>query len=149
MSSEQIPTDPADVLEHDCSLHFDKKNASEFSFTPVFWLSVDRVFRQFLRSLDEQQHARARDRESFLARTKPKRAKVDDGVSIDEENEKSTAITYKRKNGSIKVPAVNMLGDVAKDLMGMLPSIQSNMNDKSPVLVYRFITVPLEDVMDQ
>jgi hypothetical protein len=146
MSSEQVPSDPVDTLEHDCSLAFDRKNASDISFSPNFWASATRAFRQLTHGLDEQQRTRARDRGALIARTN--RLKQDDGHQSDE-TDNPTAMVFKRKTGSIKVPDLEFLGDFTKDLVRWIPNLQSNMNDKSPVVVHRFITVPLEDAMYQ
>jgi hypothetical protein len=141
MSSEQIPADPVDILNHDCSLRSTEK--IDLSFTPAFYAASSRVFRQLSHDLDEQQHSRARDRGSFI-RTKR--------VEQDIENEmidSPTAMVFKRTGGSIDVPELSFLGDFTKDLVKWIPNLQNNMNDRSPLIVHRFITVPLEDAMDQ
>lgn len=146
MCSEQIPSDPVDVLEHDCSLFFAGKDGnSDIKFSPSFWASATRAFRQLTHGLDAQQRARAQDRGTFIARTK--RVKQDD--SIEDESDNPAAMVFKRNKGSIKVPDLEFLGDFTRDLVRWIPNLQSNMNDKSPVVVHRFITVPLEDAMDQ
>jgi hypothetical protein len=158
MSSEQIPADPVDTLEHDCSLSFEMKDGnSDIKFSPHFWATATRAFRQLTHGLDEQQRYREQDRGTFIARTK--RLKQDDNIEkakrlkqddkIENESENPAAMIFKRNKGSIKVPDLEFLGDFTRDLVRWIPNLQSNMNDKSPVVVHRFITVPLEDAMDQ
>lgn len=142
MSSNQIPSEPVDILEHDCSLRFTGKEANVV-FKSALWASAMRTFRQLSHDLDEQQRSRARDRGSFV------RAKEVRDVDGEDEYENPAAMVYKRNGGSIQLPDLSYLGDFTRDLVKWIPNLQSNMNDKSPVVVHRFVTVPLEDAMDQ
>ena len=142
MSSDQIPSEPVDILEHDCSLRFTGDKA-DVQFHSTLWNSASAAFRQLSHDLDEQQRSRARDRGSF---TRVKQVTATDGQ---DEYENPAAIIYKRTGGSIEVPDLAYLGDFTKDLVKWIPNLQSNMDDKCPVVVHRFVTVPLEDAMDQ
>ena len=142
MSSDQIPSEPVDILEHNCSLRFTGDSA-DVKFSSALWKSALAAFRQLSHDLDEQQRSRARDRGSFV---RAKQAPVTDGQ---DEYENPEAVVYKRTGGTIEVPDLAYLGDFTKDLVKWIPNLQSNMNDKSPVVVHRFVTVPLEDAMDQ
>lgn len=145
MHAKQIPSDPVDILEHDCSLDFDRKNSTALSYTPLFYSGAAKVYQQFERGLDEQQHARARDRNSYLARTK--RAKADDPS---DEAQDHADLKYVRTGGSINVPEIEVFGDFSNTIYKMLPkTVRNNANDKTPAGVHRFIIVPLEDAMDQ
>jgi len=77
------------------------------------------------------------------------RAKQVKDVDGEDEYENPAAMVYKRNGGSIQLPDLSYLGDFTRDLVKWIPNLQSNMNDKSPVVVHRFVTVPLEDAMDQ
>jgi hypothetical protein len=142
MSSEQIPSEPVDILKHDCSLYF-TSNPADFTFKSSLWVSATRSFRQLSHDLDDQQYSRARDRGSFT-RTKG----VKDNENL-EEYDVPAAMVYQRTGGSIQLPDLVHLGDFTRDLVKWIPNLQTNMNDKSPVVVHRFMTVPLEDAMDQ
>jgi len=142
MSSEQFPSEPVDIIEHNCSLDF-TGNEANFTFKSYLWLSAIRIFRQLSHELDEQQRSRDRDRGTFK---RVERVKHDDDQ---DDYDNPTAMVYKRTGGVIKVPDLSFLGDFTRDLVKWIPNLQSNMNDKSPVVVHRFMTVPLEDAMDQ
>jgi hypothetical protein len=146
MSSEQIPSEPVDVLEHDCSLEFDEKNASQISFTPAFYSYAWRVGNQLKEGIDEQKRSRARDRDSFLARTK--RVKLD-GCDAHDDDADPGSVKFSRKKGAIKIPGLNMLKDSTKEILRWYPKWQTTIDEKTPVYVHRFVTVPLEDLMDQ
>jgi len=142
MSSDQIPSEPVDILEHDCSLRFAGDNA-DVQFSSILCNSASAAFRQLSHDLDEQQRSRARDRGSFV---RAKQATATDGQ---DEYGNPAAMVYKRTGGTIEVPDFAYLGDFTKDLVKWIPNLQSNMDDKCPVVVHRFVTVPLEDAMDQ
>jgi hypothetical protein len=142
MSSDQIPSEPVDILEHDCSLRFTGDKA-DVQFHSALWNSASAAFRQLSHDLDEQQRSRARDRGSFV---RAKQVTTDDDQ---DDYENPAAVVYKRTGGSIEVPDLAYLGDFTKDLVKWIPKLQTNMDDKCPVVVHRFVTVPLEDAMDQ
>jgi hypothetical protein len=141
MLSDQIPSEPVDTLEHDCSLRF--TSIANVVFKSGLWNSTSAAFRQLSHDLDEQERSRARDRGSFV---RAKQVTTTDG---EDEYENLAAVVYKRTGGSIEVPDIAYLGDFTKDLVKWIPKLQSNMDDKCPVVVHRFVTVPLEDAMDQ
>jgi hypothetical protein len=147
MASKQIPTDSADILEHDCSLFFDTKNDSTFAAMPVFWTSAQRAYLRLEQGLDEQQHARARDRNSFLARTR--RVKTETPANQDEVGYQEGPV-FKRIGGSTNVPNMELLGPSTKKFWDLAEKHQlTRVGDTIPAQIHRFVTLPLEDAMDQ
>jgi hypothetical protein len=97
------------------------------------------------------------------SRTTPSAKVGDASVNIDKNQEKdkpkddrdkpgsatdNNSVIFVREGGSVKVPELRVLGDgTMNQLVRMMPDLQNNMNDKTPVILHRFVTVPLEDQM--
>lgn len=159
MHSTQISNDPRDILKHDCSLDFvskdaktSKNNANEndIAFMPNYWQEASQVFDQLVYSLNEQQELKRKS--TTPAKTKDAK----DGKKQNAQSARSdpssddNSVIFKREGGSVKVPELKALGDgTMNQLVRMMPDLQNNMNDKTPVILHRFVTVPLEDMMKQ
>lgn len=62
----------------------------------------------------------------------------------------NNSVIFVREGGSVKVPELKVFGDkTMNDLLKWAPDLQNNMNDKTPVIVHRFVTVNLEVMMKQ
>lgn len=153
MHSTQISDDPRDILKHDCSLDF-VENLSDLAFMPNYWQEASNVFDQLVFSLNEQQEIKAK-------KTSHPKATVDDNDDKKKNKKKprdyhvpdpptdNNSVIFVREGGSVKVPELRVLGDgTMNQLVRMMPDLQNNMNDKTPVILHRFVTVPLEDMME-
>lgn len=140
MNSEQVPDEPRDRLRHDCSLDFERRaQGSDVKIHPKYWRETFGVFGQFILGLDERQQIRGH-------KSGPPRAREDGAAKHDD----NADIVFERRHGAVNAPDLDMLGqDVMAKLVGIVPGLQDNMNDKTPVIVHRFVTVPLEDAMEQ
>lgn len=144
MHSTQISDDPRDILKHDCSLDF-VENQSDFAFMPTYWGEAASVFDQLLHDLNEQQNMKAN---TTSAKPNDDNKNKEDLRGSDPSTEGSSVI-FVREGGSVKVPELRVLGDGAMNhVLRMMPEMRNNMNDKTPVILHRFVTVPLEDMME-
>lgn len=140
MNSEQVPDEPRDRLRHDCSLDFERRaQGSDVKIHPKYWQETIGVFSQLNARLEERRkqrnHGKASVRQEKTAANKP-----NDGDNI----------VFERRHGAVNAPDLDMFGqDVMSKLVGAVPGLQDNMNDKTPVIVHGFVTVPLEDAMEQ
>lgn len=153
MHSTQIPDDPRDILKHDCSLDF-VENLSDLAFMPNYWQEASNVFDQLVYSLNEQQDVKGKKTSTSKTtetdddkKNKSKKKKRDNHVP--DPSTDNNSVIFVREGGSVKVPELRVLGDgTMNQLVRMMPDLQNNMNDKTPVILHRFVTVPLEDMME-
>lgn len=103
---------------------------------PIYWLETQKVFGQVIDDLNEQQELKAK-----MATTSKKK---------DDPDNQDSSVLFVREGGSVKVPELRVLGDgTMNQIVRMIPDLHNNMNDKTPVFVHRFVTVPLEKAMEQ
>lgn len=169
MCSEQFPADESaddnrDRLDHDCSLHFDnegktkgqpKNELTDITMHAQYWKDVGSVYASFMKRMDEQQRSRDRAYRMIKPAAKHDNANSDRAAGQPKGRQQSgSAITkgdlrYNRTGGTVNAPITELLGRLTNQLVQLVPALSRNLNDQTPVVVHRFMTIPLEDIVDQ
>ncbi|WVQ79015.1 hypothetical protein IAT38_001107 [Cryptococcus sp. DSM 104549] len=149
MKSIEEPKPP--VVVYDFDLLWGKGDL-DIAIMPYFFEQVYKTFHTLIEGLDQEQVTKVKRRGDDSVLRDRGRGKGVDGLETEKANavEGANQLTFRRRlegNRPLPVPRLRLLGEATGEAMAWVPKINAA-NEQLPIMVHRFVTLPLEEGMD-